>query len=100
MAIDFSRPNHSPAPIGNQTASSLGTPTKSSTDHSVSAAPRDSVQLSADAKLLQSVSNSLANTPAIDEERVQQLRQAVAEGQYSIDSLQLADKMMHFETQF
>lgn len=99
MAIDFSRPNGNPTPL-------VGT-TSSPVNHKQSAAPatgnpvsNDSVQLSQDARLLQEVSSSLDKVSVVDESKVQQVRQALADGQYSIDSFQLADKMMRFETQF
>lgn len=99
MAIDFSRPGGNPASLVGTTSSPLGN--KQATVASSSSQPTgDSVQLSQDARLLQDVNSSLSKVPVVDENKVQQLRQAIADGQYSIDSLQLADKMMRFETQF
>ncbi len=100
MAIDFSRPNSTQGPAAGVSGSLSGTTQKNQPASAQLRAEGDSVQLSADARLLQEISGKLGSTPAIDEERVQQLRQAIADGHYTIDSHQLADKIMRFEAEF
>lgn len=61
----------------------------------------DSVQLSNSALQVQHLSRQLAHAPDIaDTEKVAQIRQAIEDGTYNIDSLQLADKMLGFEAHF
>lgn len=58
----------------------------------------DSVRLSSSALQIQNLSEQLAsNGENVDQARVAEVRQAIDHGSYSIDSRQLADKMLDFE---
>lgn len=59
----------------------------------------ESVQLSRDAQQLQKVSEKLRDQPAIDKDRVAQLKQAIEDGSYQIDSMRVAGKLLNLESQ-
>lgn len=61
--------------------------------------PGESVQLSKDARQLQSVSEKIAHQPSVDSEKVAQLKQAIADGSYQIDNERVASKLLGLETQ-
>ncbi len=58
----------------------------------------DTVSLSDNAVQLGKVEHSVATTPVIDTQRVEQLKQAIANGSYEVDAKQVADKLMQFES--
>lgn len=58
------------------------------------AAPNDTVNLTPSAQNLQRLEQSLATTPAVDHNRVDSIRQALANGQYEINSQRIADQLL------
>lgn len=58
----------------------------------------DTVSLSDNAVQLGKVEHSVATTPVIDTQRVEQLKQAIANGSYEVDAEKVADKLMQFES--
>jgi negative regulator of flagellin synthesis FlgM len=46
---------------------------------------------------LQALSQAIADVPAVDSERVEFFRQAIADGSYRIDADAVADKLANFE---
>ncbi len=46
---------------------------------------------------LQALTQSVADVPAVDAKRVEQFRQALADGSYQIDTDAVADKLANFE---
>jgi negative regulator of flagellin synthesis FlgM len=58
----------------------------------------DTVSLSDNAVQLGKIEHSVATTPVIDTQRVEQLKQAIANGSYEIDAEKVADKLMQFES--
>lgn len=56
------------------------------------------VRLSDAAQALQAADKSLDATPDVDEARVNALRNAIANGSYSIDARRVAERMMDFES--
>jgi len=46
---------------------------------------------------LQSLTQSVADVPVVDGKRVEQFRQAIADGSYQVDAQAVADKLANFE---
>jgi len=57
----------------------------------------DSVNLTDAATRLQQLAGQLANVPEMDGARVNELRQAIAEGRYKVDTVHVADKLIALE---
>jgi negative regulator of flagellin synthesis FlgM len=57
-------------------------------------AHNDKVSLSQTSKELQLAKNSVAEAPEIREEKVMQLKQAIADGRYEMNSEKIADKLV------
>jgi negative regulator of flagellin synthesis FlgM len=109
MAIDFNRPNSAANPPSSGRSSSVQSaerpaiqqnPTtgaiKNATSPSVSG---ESVQLSPEAQRLQGVTEKLNQQSSVDQERVAQIKQAIADGSYQIDNQRVASKLLAFESQ-
>lgn len=58
----------------------------------------DTVSLSDNAVQLGKVELSVATAPVIDTQRVEQLKQAIANGSYEVDAEKVADKLMQIES--
>lgn len=57
------------------------------------------VQLSSQAQQLQSAAEKMAESPAMNQERIAQLQQLIAAGDYAVDADRIAQKMLSFESQ-
>lgn len=57
----------------------------------------DKVDLSSEAKQLQDIEAGLKRLPEVDQERVSHLREALRDGNYSVDPSRLAAKIAQFE---
>ena len=57
----------------------------------------DQVSLTGTAALLQALDGRIQESSGIDTRRVQEIRQALAEGRYHIDPERVAEKMIAFE---
>lgn len=57
----------------------------------------DTVSLTDTAAKLQSLERSLDKLPVVDSERVSELRQAIADGSYEVNSARVADKLLNLE---
>lgn len=68
-----------------------GSPTKTATGKS------DQLNLSNQATQLQALEAEIANLPVVDTQRVQDVQQTLATGQFQIEPAQVADKMLQFE---
>ncbi|TDO98207.1 flagellar biosynthesis anti-sigma factor FlgM [Marinomonas balearica] len=60
----------------------------------------DTVQLSGTAQSLQSSQASLENTPEVDLDKVEQIKQALAAGEYKIDTEKLASNLVAMDSLF
>jgi negative regulator of flagellin synthesis FlgM len=60
-------------------------------------ATTDTVSLTETAARLRELEAALANAPDVDSARVEALRQAIAEGQYDVDSVHVAEKLVALE---
>ena len=106
MVIDFSRLNNTPS-----TASSTRTTsTKESVEAKAQSLPAkaeqasasqsgESVHLSNEAQQLQKVTDSLRDQPVVNKARVAELKQAIADGSYKVDSNRVASKLLNFEAE-
>lgn len=60
----------------------------------------DTVKLTSSAQLLERLEKSLQSLPAVDNQRVAEIRSAIESGDYEINSQAIADAMMRFERSF
>jgi negative regulator of flagellin synthesis FlgM len=67
------------------------------TDPGPAAKPGTVVSLTADAARLLALEQAIAETPAIDERRVTELRDAIASGRYTVDAERTAARLIAFE---
>lgn len=108
MVIDFSRLNSAP-PLPGSTRSNANQEAGSATQAApaakiaentgTEAASGESVHLSPQAQQLQKVSDSLRDQPVVNKERVAALKQAIAEGSYTVDSNKVAGKLLNIEAE-
>lgn len=64
----------------------------------VQSSASDSVSLSDNAVQLGKLDNSAIETPVVDAQRVEQVKQAISSGTYEVDAKKVADKLMQFES--
>lgn len=92
--------------IGNkvdETASSgkvAPTPTKSEPSAGKPAPSSDTVNLTSSAQLLARLDKTLETLPAVNAERVAEIRTAIESGDYEIDSDAIADAMIRLDRSF
>ncbi len=105
MVIDFSRLNSAP-PLTGSTRSNASQETGSATQAAPAKSPEqasapsgESVHLSQEAQQLQKISDSLRDQPVVDKNRVAELKQAIADGSYKVDSDRIASKLLDMEAQ-
>lgn len=108
MAIDFNRPNsavnsptsgRSPNVQNTERPGAQQTPTDAAKSTGSASVSGESVQLSPEAQRLQQTSEKLNQQPVVDQERVAQIKQAIADGNYQVDSQRVASKLLAFESQ-
>lgn len=76
-------------------------PEDTATSSPASARPEttgDEVQLSAEARSIQSLADKVTNLPAANLERAEKIKVALESGDYQIDDLVLADKIINTES--
>lgn len=107
MVIDFSRISSSPTfasstrTSANKETGDAGksAPLSTSTEQVSAAKSGESVHLSNEAQQLQKISDKLRDQPAVDNARVADLKAAIADGSYKVDSNRVASKLLNFEAQ-
>lgn len=110
MVIDFNRLNNAATPASSgrtgSTQSGNGSaavgdkqPTTTPSSTAPANASGESVQLSREAQQLQKLGEKIGNLPSVNKERVAQLKQAIADGSYQVDSQRVASKLLDFESQ-
>ncbi|MCY1180111.1 flagellar biosynthesis anti-sigma factor FlgM [compost metagenome] len=99
MVIDISRTNNT-APVGATTRPAApqetATPTTTAAQGTSSG---ESVHLSPEAQQLQQVTEKLRDQPVVNKDRVAELKAAIADGSYKVDSNRVASKLLNFEAQ-
>jgi negative regulator of flagellin synthesis FlgM len=107
MVIDFSRLN-APPTLASSTRTSASqesaesgksAPLNASAEHASTSQSGEAVHLSQEAQQLQKVTDKLRDQPAVDKARVAELKQAIADGSYKVDSNRVASKLLNFEAQ-
>ncbi|MDB6144806.1 MAG: anti-sigma-28 factor, FlgM [Pseudomonas sp.] len=104
MVIDFSRLNSSASVTGSSRTKETGSTAASSTTakpatDAASPSSGEAVHLSDEAQRLQSISDKVRDQPVVNSARVAELKQAVADGSYKVDSNRVASKLLNFEAQ-
>lgn len=84
----------------NTTATSERTTPPVAAPTPVAKAAADSVNLSSQAQALKVVEEKLQKLPDVNEKRVAEIKAALASGQYSVDDLVVADKLLGFDELF
>ena len=96
--------NLNPNNIGDRRikGSSDAAPSKSDSAAESTAAPKssdDQVRLSDEAQTLKRLQDSIADLPAFDNDRVESIREAIAEGRYHVDPERLAERFVALESE-
>ncbi|PRA24966.1 MULTISPECIES: flagellar biosynthesis anti-sigma factor FlgM [Pseudomonas] len=105
MVIDFSRLNNSQALPGSTrtTGAKDSVEAKSAVpakaEQASASQSGESVHLSNEAQQLQKVTDSLRDQPVVNKARVAELKQAIADGSYKVDSNRVASKLLNFEAE-
>jgi negative regulator of flagellin synthesis FlgM len=106
MVIDFSRLNNAPAlPVTTRTSGAKDSveakaqPLPAKAEQASASQSGESVHLSNEAQQLQKVTNSLRDQPVVNQARVAELKQAIADGSYKVDSNRVASKLLNFEAE-
>lgn len=60
----------------------------------------DKVSISSQAKVLSDLESKLSQLPDVDMERVDKLKQAIADGSYQVNEQSVADKMLNADRDF
>jgi flagellar biosynthesis anti-sigma factor FlgM len=90
MRIDSYRPSSSAAEVSNSPGMS-----KADVQGSVTpAAAEDRTTLTSDSAAVETLVSTAMNSPAVRQETVENLRQAVSGGQYQLDPAAIADAML------
>ncbi|KPB56019.1 Anti-sigma-28 factor [Pseudomonas coronafaciens pv. oryzae] len=55
--------------------------------------------MSSEAQQLHNITDKLNDLPTVNSARVAELKQAIADGSYKVDSNRVASKLLNFETQ-
>lgn len=106
MVIDFSRLNSPPSvSTGSRTSNVKETGTAAAstsakpTTETANTSSGETVHLSNEAQQLQTISDKIRSQPVVNSARVAELKQAVADGSYKVDSGRVASKLLNFEAQ-
>lgn len=102
MVIDIN--SISPTPPGksqnNETGNAVPATQATNNETSVQANPQDSVELSSTAQELNRLRQELQNLPEVDEARVEEIRQQISDGSYSVDPAKIASQIIDDDQNF
>ena len=105
MVIDFSRLNNTPTTsgttrtTGKENVEAKAPPLPAKAEQASASQSGESVHLSNEAQQLQKVTDSLRDQPVVNKARVAELKQAIADGSYKVDSNRVASKLLNFEAE-
>ncbi|TFY85565.1 flagellar biosynthesis anti-sigma factor FlgM [Pseudomonas kairouanensis] len=103
MVIDFSRLNNTQALPGSTRTTgakdSVEAQSPAKAEQASASQSGESVHLSNEAQQLQKVTDSLRDQPVVNKARVAELKQAIADGSYKVDSNRVASKLLNFEAE-
>lgn len=104
MVIDFSRLNSATTVGGTSRTTNAKEAGKTEASATVDTSANTSgsgekVHLSSEAQQLQKITDSLREQPTVNSARVAELKQAIADGSYKVDSNRVANKLLNFEAQ-
>lgn len=94
MALEI-KPSR-PSPLASTSARSNGS-AQTNDDTTAVTSASETVTVTPQAERLQQLEQTLADTPAVDEQRVAEIRQALANGQYKVDADRIAEKLLALE---
>ncbi len=100
IAITGLPASHVQETSGSKQTQALQNETKSPGQQSANAATADKVTLTDTAAKLQKLEKQLSNLPVVDQERVANLQKAIASGEYKVDPVKTAEKLVQFESAF
>ena len=102
MAIDIKQVNpHANSRIGSG-SSTKGTPAQTApTGATPTPTPQqgDSVSITSQAQQIQNVQTKMADMPDVDQNKINEIKAAIAEGRYKIDPEKLASNIANFENE-
>lgn len=105
MAIDFNTSSAGGAARSNQSNATGGkrdvaadSPAANAQSATQTGTAGSQVQLSSQAQQLQAIEERLRDLPEVDSARVEQIKQAIADGSYQPDSSRIADKLIALES--
>ena len=104
MVIDFNRLNSGNAVSGTSRTGSAKEAGKTDATAATATLEKtsgtgESVKLSSEAQQLQKITDKLGDLPTVNSARVAELKQAIADGSYQVDSNRVASKLLNFEAQ-
>jgi len=85
---------------GKEGAKSSAPATQAPAPTGVAKAAAESVSLSSSAQALKALEEKVQKLPDINEKKVAEIKAALASGQYSVDDLVVADKLLGFDELF
>lgn len=99
MAIDIKQVNTAAnTQIGKSTTNKSSEKPSENAVTSLSTPPKsDSVSLTSQAQQLQNIQAKMTDIPEVNEQKVQEIKLAIAEGRYKIDPEKLATNIAQFE---
>ncbi|RMR01163.1 Anti-sigma-28 factor, FlgM [Pseudomonas savastanoi pv. glycinea] len=102
MVIDFNRLNSGNAVSGTTRTNSVKETGKTEAAVKTGALEKtastgESVKLSSESQQLQKITDKLGELPTVNSARVAELKQAIADGSYKVDSNRVASKLLNFE---
>ncbi|KLV05895.1 flagellar biosynthesis anti-sigma factor FlgM [Photobacterium aquae] len=100
-SIDLLRSGQPLATQRNSTTTSAGASSSAQTKaaHGSDANTSDSISLSSQARSVGQIHQHLAAEPSFDDVKVNQIKEAIANGSYTIDADKLAANMLKFENE-